>query len=135
MSYRSSLSVPDTSSGNVGAVKISPAFTPIANVQNTQQLLTSVILPAGSYVISSNIELLTAGATGNLYIGIDVNGVDTTNWYMDVLSTGAENFQRGFCNVVTLTASTNTISLFTTTDTAAAGLTYNIAVLQALKIA
>jgi len=72
MSYRSSLSIPDTSSGNVGAT-FSAVVGTLVLATGVSTVLTSIVVPAGTYSVNMCVNLFIANTTnvtsGFIFLG------------------------------------------------------------------
>jgi hypothetical protein len=138
MSVRSSLASPSTQSGEVGRL-ISASATSVASLAaNAPQALTSVTLPAGSYIVRTQMEATTTVAASTLGFQLVVAGVGTVdNYFVDesTLTVATPQTILSFTNILTLTAASTVVTFQAFSGVAAAGITYNTAFISALKIA
>jgi hypothetical protein len=123
MSFRSAVETPTKSTGDIGSIttgaSVDPGGSGVLNDQNTPQYFGSVFLPAGTYVITSSVQVATTAPTGNQYFGISLNQSTTIlNYFADQLATGVDDRVWTWSNVVTLTADSTEVSLFCQTDSA-----------------
>jgi hypothetical protein len=128
MSFRSVVETPTKSTGDVGSVTTGALISGagVLNTQNTNQFFGSVFLPAGSYVISSSIQVNTTVPTGNQYFGLTLNqgALYILNYFADQLATGVDSRIWTWSNVLTLTADSTEVSLYARTDSTASTQTY-----------
>lgn len=92
MSYRSAISVPEISSGNVGATFTALNANQVVFVQNVSTTLTTLALPAGvwSVVSAFNLNLNGATAFGNGFVNLTgsfpQNAGDTLLWFTSTMT-------------------------------------------------